>query len=46
MRGLEGYTDGDFYKVPDHYSHFGLSDRYTQEHAAVQYILICKALAK
>ena len=46
IKKSEAYTDGDFYIVPDHFSHFGLSDNFDQEHAAVQYILMCKALAK
>ena len=46
MTRLEGYVDGTFYKVPDQYSHFGLADRFSAGHAAVLYVLICKALAK
>lgn len=46
MRKLDGYVEGTFYKIPDQFSHFKLCDQFSHEHAAVQYILLCKALSK
>lgn len=47
MKKVDGYVDGSFYKIPDQYSHFKLSsEQYSAEHAAVQYIMICRALSK
>jgi hypothetical protein len=46
LRKMEGCPEGYLLKMTFPHQQFGLSDQFTDQHSAVQYILLCKALAQ
>jgi hypothetical protein len=46
LRNMEGCPEGVLLKITIPHQQFGLSDDFTDQHSAVQYILLCKSFAQ
>ena len=46
LRNMEGCPEGRLLKMTFPHQQFGLSDDFTDQHSAVQYILLCKTFAQ